>query len=239
MSVAIKAQNVSKTYSPNTRALENLDLEVVEGSSFAFLGPNGAGKTTFVKSILGLVSIDKGHIELDYKDIKYESSRGNVAYLPEKFSFYPYYTAYGVLLFYAQMRGVSKERIETDCINALKKVGIEELKDKKLQGLSKGQLQRVGIATLLVGNNKILILDEPFSGIDPVGVKELRDVLISLKSEGKTLFINSHILAEIEKICDDMAIIDKGRCLVSGNLKKLIQGSSLEDYFYKTIKQSH
>lgn len=220
-------------------ALDNFSIQVQQGQAYALLGPNGAGKTTFVKCLLGLVSCDSGELSILNEPTSSHLSRRRLAYLPEKFSFHQFYTVQGVLEFYAQMRGVEKDRLEGDIETALKQVKILELRHKKVRELSKGQLQRVGIASLLIGSPELLILDEPFSGIDPLGIKDLKGILNGLKQKGVTLFINSHILSEMEKICESMAILNQGKCLVSGNIKDLLRGKSLEDYFYNLVEESN
>lgn len=231
----IHAQNVSKSYG-GVKALDSLSLSVERGQAFALLGPNGAGKTTFVKSVLGLVHLNSGQIQLMGKDSSDHLSRERLAYLPEKFQFYSFDTVEKVLAFFAKARNVPKELKAEQINHALERAGIKDLAKRKLTKLSKGQMQRIGLASLLIGDIDLLILDEPFSGLDPIGIKEFRDVLISLKEAGKTLFINSHTLSEMEKICDSFAILDKGTCLAQGRAAELLAGQSLENFFYKLIK---
>jgi ABC-2 type transport system ATP-binding protein len=232
----IDAQNVSKIYG-GTRVLSSLTLSVAPASVYALLGPNGSGKTTFVKSVLGLVRANSGTILINGIDSNDPKSREGVAYLPEKFNFFPYYTIDGVVKFYGSMKGLSGSELDDRCHLALKTLGIDDLVGKKVKECSKGQLQRTGIASMLMGNNNLLILDEPFSGLDPIAIKELKDLLRSLKEQGKTLFINSHILSEMEKLCDHAAILNKGECLAQGELQSMLNGKSLEDFFYERVKQ--
>jgi len=232
----IEANGITKKYGRHM-ALDDVSLTIEKGSVFALLGPNGAGKTTFVKSLLGLVRLNKGELSLNGTSVTEATSREGVGYLPEKFSFYPYYTVYGCVAFFGKMNGISGADLHEKVEEALAKTGVLELKDKKINAISKGQLQRTGIATLLVGDSELLILDEPFSGLDPLGIKELKDLIQSLaKEENKTIFINSHILSEMEKMCKTMAILNKGKIVVKGEIQSLLKGVSLEDYFYKLIK---
>lgn len=234
----IEANGVTKKYGRHL-ALDNISLKVEEGSVFALLGPNGAGKTTFVKSLLGLVRLNKGELSLKGNNVKEAISREGVGYLPEKFSFYPYYTVYGCVAFFGKMNGISGAELHEKVLDSLKKTGALEIKDKRIDSISKGQLQRTGVATLLVGDSDLLILDEPFSGLDPLGIKELKDLIQALaKDEHKTIFINSHILSEMEKICQSMAILNKGKVVVSGEINSLLKGETLEDFFYKLIKDN-
>ncbi|WP_372651366.1 ABC transporter ATP-binding protein [Halobacteriovorax sp.] len=232
----IVAESISKKYGKYL-ALDNVSLSVKKGEVFALLGPNGAGKTTFVKSLLGLVHLSEGKLLLRGKEVSDAESRVGVGYLPEKFSFHNYYTVYGCVEFFGKMNGLKGSELRDKTLEALDKVGVAEISTKKLDSISKGQLQRTGIATLLVSDNQLIILDEPFSGLDPLAIKELKDIIAKLASDSeRTVFINSHILSEMEKICDSMAILDKGKVLVSGKMGELLSGASLEDYFYKLVK---
>lgn len=235
MSVFVQAKNVSKNYGRH-KALENLSLTVHQGQTYALLGPNGAGKTTFVKALLGLVTYDSGEITINGKLASDPDSRSILAYLPEKFQFYSFDTPEKVLRFYARARNVSGHEIKSQVEKALEQVVMRDNANKKLRQLSKGQMQRVGLASLLIGDPDLLILDEPFSGLDPVGIKELRDIIRGLKEQGKTLFINSHILAEMEKICDSLAVLDHGHCLAQGESQELLKSQSLENFFYQLVR---
>ncbi len=231
----LEASEVRKSYD-RTEALKGFSISIENNSIFALLGPNGAGKTTFVKSLLGLVKLSGGSIKingLDYQDVL---ARKNIAFLPEKFSFFPYYTVEAVLVFYAKIYNVKAGEIESRVNANLKRLGIEKIRKQVVKTLSKGQLQRAGIASLLMGDADFLIFDEPFSGLDPIGIKELKELFLELKNEGKTLFLNSHILGDVEQVADHIAIINDGQCLAQGPLQELKGQSSLEDFFYKTIK---
>lgn len=233
--IAIEAKALFKSYG-RSLALSDFSVEVKKGQVFALLGPNGAGKTTFVKCLLGLIKKDKGVLTLNGLDVSDYRSRKNVAYLPERFTFFDFETAQGCVTFFAQMRDVEKNKISEVVDYALKKVGILDLKNRKVKGLSKGQLQRVGMASMLVGDPDIFFLDEPFSGLDPLGIKDLKDVIIELKNKGKTFFINSHILSEMELICDHFAILNHGQCLAQGELKSVLNGKKLETFFEEKVR---
>lgn len=234
----IDAHNIEKIYKGHQQALNGVSLSVDKGDAFALLGPNGAGKTTFVKALLGLVGISAGKMTLFDKEVSDSQARSKVGYLPEKFSFYPFYTVAGVLQFYGQMRGLTPEALESAKERAIESLGLKKIIDRKLSGLSKGQLQRVGIAALLMGEVELFILDEPFSGLDPIACKELKDVLLDLKQQGHTLFINSHVLSEIGKVCNKMAILNEGHMVVHGDVAELSKGyKDLEDFFYQMIQK--
>jgi len=231
----IEAKGVRKSYN-GTEVLRGFSVNVTDNSIFALLGPNGAGKTTFVKAILSLVKLNSGSIKINGLENSLAKSRASTAFLPEKFSFFPYYRVEAVLAFYAKIYGIPKDQISSKVDTSLKRLGIEKIRKQFIKTLSKGQLQRTGIASVLMGEANFLIFDEPFSGLDPIGIKELKDLMVELKKEGKTLFLNSHILGDVEQIADDMAIINEGECLAQGSIKELKGQSSLEDFFYKTIK---
>jgi ABC-2 type transport system ATP-binding protein len=232
----VDIKNLSKNYG-KVQALKNVSLNIDEGTVFALLGPNGAGKTTLVKVLLNLVHSSQGEILLNNKDSKNPEARVGVSYLPEKFGFFSYYTVGGVAEFYGQMQGVKGEQLDEQVNTALSRLNILDLKKRKMNALSKGQIQRTGLASMLMGDNDLIILDEPFSGLDPIGIKELKDLIQDLKKEGKSIFINSHILSEMEQICDEMAILNKGELVVSGKIKELIGSDNLENYFYNRIKE--
>jgi ABC-2 type transport system ATP-binding protein len=231
----IKAKDVSKKYGGNI-ALENFSFEISEGEIIALLGPNGAGKTTFVKALLGLVNLDEGEVKLFDAPIGDVDAKKNISYLPEKFNFYSYFTLQDTLNFYAKMYEVSDDTIDDAIANAAKKINIEDLLEKKISDCSKGQLQRLGIACAILGEHKLIILDEPFSGLDPIGMKEVRDICLDLKKMGKTVLINSHILAEMEKVADRVFIINKGKLELSGSISDLAQGEGLEQKFFNIVK---
>jgi len=232
----VTASNVTKFYQDH-KALNEFSLSIEQGQCFALLGKNGAGKTTFVKSLLNLISFKSGEIKLFDKEVTDKTSRSLVGYLPEKFNFYPYYTLYGVCEFYGKMKGLSGDTLRKDILNAMERLSLSGLENKKVKQCSKGQLQRAGLASMLVGNSELLILDEPHSGLDPIGIKDVQQLILDLQKEGKTIFINSHGLDSVEKVCDHIAIIDKGEGLVQGHLKTLIGNQSLLDFFYEKVEK--
>lgn len=232
---AIEVRGVRKTYGPDF-SLHDVNLTVESGKIFALIGPNGAGKTTLVKLMLSLMKPDQGSISINGVNSENPESRQGVAFIPEKFSFFPFYTVKGVLEFFGNMKGLSGQALESQIQSAMDELGIRDLEKRKLQSLSKGQVQRTGLASLLIGENKLLILDEPFSGLDPIGMRDLKEILKKQKALGKTIFLNSHILSEMEILCDDVAILNQGEILYSGPVQAVIsQGTTLEDYFYKMV----
>lgn len=231
----IKIEKLTKSYDADF-SLEDINLTLLKGKIFALLGPNGAGKTTLVKLILNLMHADAGTVKINGLDASDKNSRKGIAFVPEKFNFFPFYTAKGVLEFFGKMKGIENDKLNEEVINALTKLQILELANKKLGKMSKGQMQRVGLASILLGKNDLIILDEPFSGLDPVGIRDLKEIIRNLKKDGKTLFINSHILLEMEHLADDVAILNKGKMLFTGTVTSILQKEkSLDDFFYKAI----
>lgn len=234
---AIEVRSVSKSYGSEF-SLTDVNLDVPAGKIFALLGPNGAGKTTLVKLILSLLHSDSGSISINGQSSTRPDSRAGVGFIPEKFSFFPFYTIKGVMEFFGTMKGLAGQELDQQINEAMGELGILDLQNRKLQTLSKGQMQRVGLATLLIGDNKLLILDEPFSGLDPIGMRDLKDILKKQKAMGKTIFLNSHILSEMEILCDEVAILNKGQLRFCGSVQSVLsQGKSLEDFFYELVSE--
>lgn len=229
--------DVSKSYGGVEFCLSDINFSIEKGTVFALVGPNGAGKTTLVKLMLDLLHHQRGYIKINGLSSANKHSRDKVAFIPEKFTFFPTYTAKGVLEFFGKMKGLSSKELSDQVQKALTMLNIEDLADRKLSKMSKGQMQRVGLASILIGDNDLIILDEPFSGLDPIGIRDLKEIIKRLKSEGKTLFINSHILLEMEQLCDEVAILNKGKLLFKGTVSSVLEKEkSLEDFFYKTVR---
>ena len=230
----IEATNVNKKYGVY-HALVDFSLSVSKGRVTALLGPNGAGKTTFVKLILNLARATSGRILLNGHDPTSPFSRIKVGFLPEKFHFFPYCRVIDMVRFYGKMAGLKGKALEEASRSVLSVVNMEENAKRKVVKLSKGMIQRVGIACTLVGDKDFFIFDEPFSGLDPLGIKDFKDIVMGLKKEGKTVLMNSHILSATEEIGDDMAIIKEGRLLAFGEIGVINRGRSLEDFFCDKI----
>ena len=231
----IELNGVKKSYG-TTFSLKDVSLSIESGKIFALLGLNGAGKTTIVKLILNLLNLDQGTIKIQGLDSSNHLSRIGVGFIPEKFAFFNFYTVYGALEFFGKMKGVPRSELATQIDSALKEFDIEAYRNTKLKTLSKGQLQRVGLCHLLIGENKLLILDEPFSGLDPLGMRELKDFFKRQKILGKTIFLNSHILSEMELICDEIAIIHKGEIVVKEEVSAILAThKTLEDFFAEKV----
>lgn len=193
-----------------TTALSDLTLDVFEGESFGFLGQNGAGKTTTIKCILGLIQVRSGTVKIFGKDFTDTQARRAIGYLPEQPYFYDYLTVQEIMEMYATLAGVPRCDRHAAITRALDRVQISSRIKSSMRSLSKGLTQRVAMAQAIVADPKLLILDEPFSGLDPIGRKEFRDLLFELKGNGTTIFMSSHILSDVEFLCDRASILARG-----------------------------
>lgn len=202
--------------------LKGISFQVETGEIFGYLGPNGAGKTTTIKCLLGLIFPQKGQIEILGHPHLAMPAKARIGYLPENPYFYDYLTAREFLEFYSQLHLMRKSEQEARIPRLLNKVGLEAAADLQLRKFSKGMLQRIGLAQALLNDPDLVILDEPLGGLDPLGRKEIRDIIAELRDQGKTVFLSSHILQDIEMICDRVAIIVDGRIVNMGRLFDLI-----------------
>jgi len=203
-------------------ALRNLDLEVNDGEIFGLLGPNGAGKTTTIKILMGLHFQSSGTATIMGKPLGDNSVKAKIGFLPENSHFYDYLTGQEFLNFYGQLYGMDSKARKRKIPELLELVGLSHAGNIPLRGYSKGMQQRVGIAQSLLNDPKLVILDEPQSGLDPFGRKEVRDIIIQLKEQGKTVMFSSHILGDAEMICDRVAILHKGDKIAEGHLSELL-----------------
>jgi ABC-2 type transport system ATP-binding protein len=213
---AIEILGLEKTYSVGfwrkrpKRALKPLHLRVEEGEIFGFLGPNGAGKTTTLKMLMGLVFPSGGAARILGMDVNDPRVKAQIGFLPEQPYFYDYLTARELLEYYGQLSGVPANALATRIDAMLARVGLQDAANTQLRKFSKGMLQRVGIAQAILHEPKVVFLDEPMSGLDPMGRREVRDLIEQLKREGKTVFFSTHILSDAEALCDRVAIINLG-----------------------------
>jgi ABC-2 type transport system ATP-binding protein len=229
---AIYTEKLEKSYSnvfgnqPETNALKSLNLEVKEGETFGFLGPNGAGKTTTILLLLNLIRPTSGSARLfDLPATDFRVHR-RLGYLPESVNLHDYYSGQGLLEFYAALLEVPVSIRKARITELLQLLRLEEAATKSVSKYSKGMLQRLGFAQAMLHDPDLLILDEPTASLDPVGRKEFRDILLELKRRGKTIFISSHILSELETVCDRVAILEKGELKRVGTLQELSAGRS-------------
>ncbi len=227
MDTVLRIENLHKTFRTGfipkgKKILNGISLEVKAGEIFGYLGPNGAGKTTTLKCVLGLIFPDKGKITIFGYSILSAKSKEKIGFLPENPYFYDYLTAKEFLGFYSDLTLVKKEEKPAKVDSLLKLVGLEHAAGLQLRKFSRGMLQRIGLAQALINDPSLVFLDEPLGGLDPLGRKEIRDVIIRLKDEGKTVFLSSHILQDIEMICDRVAILVEGQIINQGALQDMI-----------------
>ncbi|RMF97185.1 MAG: ABC transporter ATP-binding protein [Candidatus Schekmanbacteria bacterium] len=215
---AIEIEGLTKKYRSgfflrSVTAVENLSLSIKEGEITGFLGPNGAGKTTTIKSILGIITPTAGTIKIFGEDPKNVSIKNRIGFLPEEPYFYDYLKGYEFLKFYGNLFGIEGKTLKKRIDVLLDEVKLTFAASRPLKKYSKGMLQRIGIAQALINDPDLIILDEPMSGIDPIGRKDIREIILNLKDKGKTIFFSSHILSDVEMICDCVAIINKGHLI--------------------------
>jgi ABC-2 type transport system ATP-binding protein len=228
--VAIESESLTKIFrfpwsKREVRAVDGISLRVNQGTTFGLLGPNGAGKTTFVKMLLSATHPTSGRATIFGEDSRHPHARVPIGYLPENHRFPTYLTGGGMLDFYASLSGMSSAERKTKIPALLEKVGLDKWGPTRLGKYSKGMLQRVGLAQALMHSPKLLVLDEPSDGVDPIGRKQIRDILHELEAQGVTIFLNSHLLVEVELFCRDVAIIHRGKVAAQGSVHDLTAGS--------------
>lgn len=227
--VVVKVDTLVKDFPPNfgfkaKRVLHGVSFEVYRGEIFGFVGPNGAGKTTTLKTLMGLIRPTEGRAEILGHDVRETDFRRHVGFLPEAPYFYDYLSGREFLRFYAKVCGVAASTRAARIDELLDWVGLSHAGEARLRTFSKGMLQRIGIAQALVHDPDVVFLDEPMSGLDPIGRKEIRDLIRRLQAEGKTVFMNTHILSDVEMLCDRVAIIVKGRIRFEGRSDEVSAG---------------
>jgi ABC-2 type transport system ATP-binding protein len=225
MTYAIETDQLRKTFGENV-AVRGLTLQVAHGEVFGFLGPNGAGKTTSLKMFLGLVAPSSGSARLLGAPLGDRAVRGEIGFLPEHFRFHDWLTAQEFLTLHGRLYRMDASRLRGRLAELLELVGLTPFRDKRLRTFSKGMLQRIGLAQALLNNPKLVFLDEPTSGLDPVGRRLVRDIIHDLRSRGTTVFLNSHLLSEVEITCDRVAFIKHGEVLRVSDLKALATGAT-------------
>ena len=242
MSNAISIKGLAKTFGDIT-AVDNLTLDIPKGSAFAFLGPNGAGKSTTLKILTSLIKPTSGEAHFFNINALEEPHEAllQIGAVVESAEFYPSLTPSETLDYFGRLRGMNSDKISRNSNKFLKLVGLDNWSDKKIGTFSRGMKQRLAIAQALLHEPPILLLDEPTFGLDPRGMVEIRNVFKDLTKEGKTIFFSSHLIGEIEEICDTLAIIDKGQVLFSDTMKNIMKKfktDDLEEIYLKTITES-
>ncbi|MDO8683272.1 MAG: ABC transporter ATP-binding protein [Armatimonadota bacterium] len=243
MADAIQIRDLSKVYrnyftKEDILAVDSLNLDINEGEIFGFLGPNGAGKTTTIKMLLGLIFPTSGKATVLGKPAGDIEVKRRISYLPESPYFYEYMSGMEALVFYARLFGMSRAESEKKADKLLAQVGLAQAKSKSLREYSKGMLQRIGIAQALVNDPSLLFLDEPTSGLDPIAHMDIRDLIVSLREQGKTVFLSSHQLTDVEMVCDRVSIMVAGKLLKMGSVDELLKGGATEIVARKLSKDA-
>lgn len=201
---------------------KDISISIAEGEVFSFLGKNGAGKSSFIKTLLGLMKPSSGIGMMLGKPIGNVESRRKVGYLPELFQYQQWLTGYELLYYHGKLYDMSNDQIQKRITNVLDIIGLTGHENKKIKEYSKGMKQRIGLGCAIIADPKLLFLDEPTSALDPVGRKHVREIIKDLKNQGKTIFLNTHLLSEVEMISDRVAIIDQGDIKKVGRLNELV-----------------
>jgi len=227
---AIETAGLTKSFSRGWRgkpflAVDGISLRVERGTTFGLLGPNGAGKTTFVKMLLSCTHPTAGYAKVFGEDTRLRRARQRIGYLPENHRFPTYMTGFGMLDFYGALSGMDGPTRKRRIPELLEQVGLKQWEGTRLGKYSKGMLQRVGLAQALMHQPELLVLDEPSDGVDPVGRRQIRDILEILEQRGVTIFLNSHLLVEVELFCRKVAIIHGGKVALQGSVAELTAGS--------------
>jgi len=218
-------------------ALDDFSLQIEQGEVFGFLGPNGAGKSTALKMLLNFIFPDAGVVTLLGISVSDRRARARVGYLPENPYFYDYLTAEEILWFGGKASGLPKHKVQERSDMLLHRMGLLSSSKRPLRTYSKGMVQRAGLALSLVHDPDVVVLDEPMSGLDPIGRKLVGDLILELKSQGKTVFFSSHILTDVERFCDRAGIIVGGKLRLVGNLSDLLSGEgTLENVFMREVQ---
>jgi len=227
MTPAINIENLTKDFpfglsNLKLRAVDNLSLQIGDNQVFGLLGPNGSGKSTTIKVILGLLAPTLGKCEIFGVPSHDVQSRRDVGFLPEAPYFYRYLTGFEMVKFFAKVCGVDKKILLDRVQEVIEWVGLREAANRRVGTYSKGMLQRIGLAQALVHNPRLIILDEPTAGVDPVGSAEISSLILKLKEQGKTVLLCSHLLAQVEDICDRVAILNRGKLILEGEVRDLV-----------------
>ncbi len=225
---AVQIENISKVFPVPLRrqrvqAVKNLSLVVEPGQVYGLLGPNGCGKSTTLKILLGLVTPNSGRALVFGKDSREYRSRRDVGFLPENPYFHKFLTAAELLAFHGKICGLSGKKLAARIDELIDLVGLRDARDRRVGGFSKGMLQRIGLAQALVHDPGLVVLDEPTAGVDPAGSHQIRDLILDLKKRGKTILLTSHLLEQVQEICDRVGIMARGEMIREGPLEDLVR----------------
>lgn len=224
---AVRIENLTKIFPVPLRrqrvtAVRNLSFEVRPGEVYGLLGPNGSGKSTTLKILLGLVTPNQGRAMIFGQDSRDYHSRRDVGFLPENPYFYKFLTAAETLRFYGKVCGMGGTILNKRIDELIHLVGLEDARDRRIGGFSKGMLQRIGLAQALIQDPRLVVLDEPTAGVDPAGSHQIRDLILDLKKRGKTVLLTSHLLEQVQEICDRVGIMARGEMIREGALADLV-----------------
>ena len=233
----LQVSHLTKDYT-SIRALDDLNLEVMQGECFGLLGPNGAGKTTLIKILLNLIASTAGTASIFNQPVARDSIRKQIGYLPERVRMYGFLMGSEFLDYQGKLYGMKHGRRKEQVEACLKTVGMYEDRSRKIGEYSKGMVQRIGLAQALLNSPELLLLDEPAAGLDPISNKEMRDILLKLKSKGVTIFINSHLLSEVEMVCDRVAILHHGRLVRTGTKQELTSKGEVIEFTLEGISDA-
>lgn len=216
--MGLKIENVTKTFDDKV-AVDSISFEIDKPGVFGLLGTNGAGKTTTIRMMLGILKKNQGEITWNGKEVTRKNV--NFGYLPEERGVYPKTKVYNQLMYFAKLKGMSRKEADESIDYWLKKLGVEEYKFKQAEKLSKGNQQKIQFITAIIHNPDLIILDEPFSGLDPVNTELLKNIILELIEKGKYIVMSSHQMVSIEEFCSDILILNKGKTVIKGNLKDI------------------
>lgn len=239
MDYAIETEKLTKVYqNSKVKAVDEQDLRVPSGEVFGYLGPNGAGKTTTIYMLLGILKPTSGDGKILGKPLGSREAKERIGFLPESATMHLHHSGYSLLHYYGSLLNMDPGKLKGRAEHVLEIAGLSKAMHQNIETYSKGMMQRLGIAQAILNDPDLLILDEPTANLDPIGRKEVKDLLMSIKDHGKTIFISSHILSDIEQLCDRIAILNEGKLVRSGTIEELIGDSktTLEDFFYQIVK---
>jgi len=231
---AVEVKNLTKVFKStltrqNVAAVIDLSFHVGEGEVYGLIGPNGSGKSTTLKVVLGLIKASMGTTEVFGIDSGKVGSRRDVGFLPENPYFYKYLTGEETLKFYGKLCGLNRDELKSRIPDLLKLVELEKAASRPISGYSKGMLQRIGLAQALIHEPRLVVLDEPTAGVDPRGSRKIRDLIFRLKDQGKSVILSSHLLEQVQEVCDRVGIIYKGRMVREGTLEELTEVENQEE----------
>lgn len=238
--IAIKTENLTKAYRSfwgrrKILALDKLNIDIRKGEIFGLLGPNGSGKTTTLKLLLGLIFPTEGRAYVLGKTTNDVAIKSKIGFLPEESCFYRFLNADETLDFYGQLFRIPGKERKSRINRLVEQVGLEFARKRPLRQYSKGMLRRMGIAQALINDPDLVILDEPTSGLDPIGAKETKDIILALKERGKTVLLCSHLLSDVQDICDRVAILDKGKLQISGTIDELLSSKDVVEILTRNL----